>query len=129
MGYNILIVDDSATTRAMIKRTLLLAQVPVGQLFDAADGCDALDILTCLKVDLVLADLNMPNMDGAAMTHAMRQDPRTRSTPVIVISAEPNAEKLEALRQDGVQAWVHKPFTPEAIRDAINNVIGDTVHA
>jgi two-component system, chemotaxis family, chemotaxis protein CheY len=128
MGYNILIVDDSATTRAMIKRTLHLAQVPVSQLFDASDGCDALDILSCLKVDLVLADLNMPNMDGATMTHAMRQDPKTRSTPVIIISAEPNAEKLAGLKADGVQAWIHKPFTPEAVRDAINNVIGETAN-
>lgn len=129
MGYNILIVDDSATTRAMIKRTLVLAQVPIGQLYDAADGKDALDILGCLKVDIVLADLNMPNMTGAEMTRLMRADPNTRATPVIVISAEPNAEKLTRLKDDGVQACIRKPFTPEIIRDTINNIIGERTHA
>jgi two-component system, chemotaxis family, chemotaxis protein CheY len=129
MGYNILIVDDSATTRAMIKRTLVLAQVPIGQLYDAADGKDALDILTCLKVDIVLADLNMPNMTGAEMTRLMRADPLMRGTPVIVISAEPNAEKLMRLKDDGVQACIRKPFTPEIIRDTINNIIGERTHA
>jgi two-component system chemotaxis response regulator CheY len=129
MGYNILIVDDSATTRAMIRRALQLAQLPIGQLYDAANGADALDILTCLKVDLVLADLHMPQMTGAEMTQRMRADPTLHDTPVIVISAEPSDQKLESLKKDGVQACIRKPFTPEAVRDTIVRIIGGPCHA
>ncbi len=124
MAYHILIVDDSATMRAMIKRILGMAGVPVAQLYEAGDGLAALGILATAKVDLVLADLNMPGMTGVQMTHEMRQDEQLRDIPVIVISAEPNIDRLEQLKKDGVQAYVRKPFTPEAIRDAVNQVMG-----
>lgn len=129
MAYNILIVDDSATMRAMIRRIVKMAGIPVGELYEAGDGLAALGILATSKVDLVLADLNMPGMTGVEMTHEMRQDAQLREIPVIVISAEPNIDRLEQLKKDGVQAYVRKPFTPEAVRDVVNKVMGDAVHA
>ena len=128
MAYNILIVDDSATTRAMIRRTIQLAQVPVANLFEAADGQQALEVLENVRVDLVLADLNMPLMDGIEMTQRMRGCEETRDTPVVVVSADPNARHHEALKTAGIQGYVRKPFTPESVRDVINTVLGG-VHA
>lgn len=124
MAYNILIVDDSATTRAMIRRTIQLAEVPVENLFEAHNGKAALELMDCVRVDLVLADLNMPEMSGVEMTHQMRQCDTTKTTPVIVISAEPSVDRLEQLKQDGVQGYIRKPFTPEAVRNAISGTLG-----
>jgi two-component system chemotaxis response regulator CheY len=128
MGYTILIVDDSAITRAMIRRTLVMAQIPLAQCLEAGDGKAGLEVLASAKVDLVLADLHMPNMTGVEMTRHILNNEATRNIPVIVVSAEPSAERLEALRQSGVRGCIRKPFTPEAIREVVNQVLG-VVHA
>jgi two-component system, chemotaxis family, chemotaxis protein CheY len=123
MPYDILIVDDSATTRAMIKRTLTLAQLPMGQCFEAPDGKAALELLAVNHVDLVLADLHMPEMGGVEMTARILADERTRRIPVVVVSAEPNARRLEELKQQGVRGCVRKPFTPEMIRKVVTEIL------
>ncbi len=123
MGYTILIVDDSATTRAIIKRSIQLAQIPTAKVSEAGDGQQALQMLTEGGYDLVLADLNMPGMGGMEMTRHIQADPVLSGVPVVVISAEPNAEKF-AHEQVGVRGCLRKPFTPEAIRDIINQVLG-----
>lgn len=124
MSYSILIVDDSATMRSVIKRVIRMAELPVSQFLEASNGKAALDLLATAQVDLILADLNMPEMTGVEMTHAMRQNDRTRDIPVIVVSAEPNIARLEQLKHDGVQGYVRKPFTPEVIRDEVTKVMG-----
>ena len=124
MGYNILIVDDSATTRAVIRRTLAMAGIPTDHCYEAADGEAGLVLLKSHNVDLVLADLNMPGMDGVAMAARILADPATRNIPVIVVSAEPDAQRLAALERQGVRGCIRKPFTPEAIRDVVKQVLG-----
>ncbi len=124
MSYSIMIVDDSATTRAMIRRIIGMAELPVSQLYEAPDGKAALERLAAAPVDLVLADLNMPEMSGVEMTHLMRQDQRMKQIPVVVVSAEPNIDRLTQLKADGVQGYVRKPFTPEVIRDVVTQLLG-----
>ncbi len=124
MSYRILIVDDSATTRAMIKRVIKMADIPVDSLHEAADGKAALGVLAESTVDLVLADLNMPEMNGVEMTRHIRQNERTSAIPVVIVSAEPNIDRLTQLLKDGVQGFVRKPFTPEAIRNCVTRVMG-----
>src|SRR5262245_40217295 len=92
MSYKILIVDDSAMTRALVRRILRMAEIPCDQLYEASDGQAALDILVDTPVDLVLADLNMPVMDGFEMIRCMRADSVLRDIPIIVLSASPEAE-------------------------------------
>lgn len=123
MTYNILVVDDSATTRAVIKRTIQLAGVPAS-LYEAPDGHAALAQLDATPMDLVLADLHMPGMSGMELVHQMLASQSARSVPVIVITAEPNASRLEELKREGVRGCVRKPFTPEGIRTVINEVLG-----
>ena len=123
MSYSILIVDDSATTRAIIKRSIQLTQIPTDRLGEAADGQQALQLLAHGGFDLVLADLNMPEMGGMEMTRRMQANPITRDIPVVIISAEPNAEKF-AHEQAGVRGCLRKPFTPEAISNLISQVLG-----
>lgn len=123
MSYTVLIVDDSATTRALIKRTIQLAQIPVDRLYEAGNGREALELLDCLKVDLVLADLNMPDMNGFEMTRLMAANPALCGIPVVVVSAEPNAQDF-AKGQALVRGVIRKPFTPEGIRSMVTGVLG-----
>ena len=119
----ILIVDDSATTRAFIKRTIRMAGLEA-ETFEAGNGKIALDLIAANPVDLVLADLHMPEMDGAEMTRRLLADPKTAHIPVIVVSADPNTVRIDSLKAAGIKGYIRKPFTPESIRDVLNNVLG-----
>jgi two-component system chemotaxis response regulator CheY len=129
MSYNVLIVDDSDVIRAMIARTLDLAQVPVGCVHHASNGREALAVLEQEWIDLVLADINMPVMNGVEMIERMRERPDMADVPVVVVSSEGASERVSALVQHGVTTWVRKPFTPEEIRDAIVGVAAGLVPA
>jgi two-component system chemotaxis response regulator CheY len=129
MSLNVLIVDDSDVIRAMIARTLRLARVPVGTVFEACNGLEALSILKQDWVDLVLADINMPVMDGAEMLARMRERSEMADIPVIVVSSDGASERISALTEQGVTAWIRKPFTPEDLRDAICALEADLMPA
>ena len=124
MAYHILIVDDSMTTRAMIKRTLAMADIPVAQCYEASNGRIGLEVLAANHIDLVLADLHMPEMGGVEMTTRILSQESTKHVPVVIVSAEPSAARLAELKTMGARACISKPFTPEAIRDMLNEVMG-----
>jgi CheY-like chemotaxis protein len=122
MSYRILIVDDSATTRAMVKRIIRMTDLPDVQFLEADNGRAALDLLAGnVTVDVILADLNMPEMDGFEMIRRIQADERLRRIPVVVISASPGAESREGLPE--VSGVVGKPFSPETIRDVIHKAL------
>lgn len=123
MAYNILLVDDSATTRAVIGKTFKVAGIPVSHLYEAANGREALDILKQNWVDLVMTDINMPVMDGMEMIDIMQRDGLLKSIPVILVTIEGNAKRLDHLRSKGVAAVIHKPFKPEQVRGVIEGII------
>lgn len=122
MSWNILVVDDSATTRALIGRTIRLAELPGASVCEAPDGRSALAVLRSRPIDLVLADLHMPEMGGVELTQRMRDDPALRSIPVVIVSAEPDLRRLEALKSQGVAGVIRKPFKPEDIRRFVNEM-------
>jgi two-component system chemotaxis response regulator CheY len=128
MACTILIVDDSATTRAMIKRIIQVAGIPTEALLEAPNGVAALQLLRRHAVDLVLADLHMPEMTGVELTHQMLADPALAPIPIVIVSADPNQEKITALQQQGVRGHLRKPFTPEALRNLVHDILG-VVHA
>jgi two-component system chemotaxis response regulator CheY len=121
MGYRILIVDDSATTRALVKRIVRMTDIADVQFLEAENGRVALDLLAVSPVDVILADLNMPEMDGFEMIRRIQADERLRRIPVVVISASPGAESREGIPD--VNGVVGKPFAPEAIRDVIHKAL------
>jgi len=124
MAHSILIVDDSATTRAAIERAVRLSgAADGGEIIGAGNGVEALALLATRRFDLVLADLHMPEMGGVEMTQRMAAHPTLRHVPVVIISAEPNTAKLEALKTGGVKNYIRKPFTPEAIRNTIQQTL------
>lgn len=124
MAYNILIVDDSRTIRAVLKKTLKLTQLDIGDIFEAGNGREALDCLKDNWVDLVLSDLNMPVMSGMEMIKEMSEDGLLSEIPVVVISTEGSATRIEELKQRGIREYIRKPFTPEAIGEIIRTVLG-----
>lgn len=119
---NVLVVDDSDIIRRMIMKTLSLSELPVGRTFEAGNGREALEVLSEHWIDVVIADLNMPVMDGMDLLREMRNSNELDSTPVIVVSTEGASTRLAMLDDLGVATFVRKPFTPEQIRDAVRSL-------
>lgn len=128
MSYRFLVVDDSATTRALVRRAITLCGFSDATFVEAENGKVALDKLSQESVDMVLADLHMPEMSGVELTRQLLADPQKREIPVVIISAEPDAKRLEQLKQQGVRACLRKPFTPEMVRQVIHEILG-AIHA
>jgi len=124
MAFNILIVDDSETVRAVVGKTLRLSGIPLGEMHEAGNGREALDILRARWIDLVLTDINMPEMDGLEMIRRMGEDGLLATIPVIVVSSHGSKPQIERLRSQGVMGYVQKPFTPETIREITTEVLG-----
>lgn len=124
MSYNILIVDDSQTVRAVISKTLSIAGVPINELHEAANGEEGLAVLKEKWVDLVFTDINMPVMNGVEMIERMQKEDMLQSIPVVVVSTEGSKTRIEDLIQKGVRAYIRKPFTPEILRDIVDEVLG-----
>jgi two-component system chemotaxis response regulator CheY len=118
----ILIVDDSAMMRALIRRVAGLVDVPVGRIFEARDGREALAILEAEPVDALFTDINMPVMTGPELLRAIADGVRwSRLIRVIVTTDGSSARRLEVagLRVDH---YIRKPFTPEMMRDVLDDV-------
>lgn len=125
MASNILIVDDSALTRAAIKRILeMVDEIEAGEIYEAENGLKAISVLMNNRVDLVLADLNMPKMNGVEMVARMKKNPETADVPVVVVSTESNHKKIDKLMEQGVAGYLHKPFTPEEFKNVLNDIVG-----
>mgnify|MGYP006290034947 CR=1 FL=1 len=124
MAYDILVVDDSETVRAVVAKTLRLAGVPLNTLHQAGNGQEGLAVLGEHPVDLVFTDINMPVMSGVEMVERMQQDPGLRAVPVVVISTEGSRKRMEELKEKGVRAYVRKPFTPEGLKEVVDSLLG-----
>ena len=124
MDFNILVVDDSQMVRAVIAKTLQLAEVPVKELFQAANGKEALDILGNNWIDLVFADINMPVMTGVEMIEIMHENGLLQTVPVIIVSSDGSSTRMDQLKAKGVTAYIRKPFTPELLKSVVNDILG-----
>jgi two-component system, chemotaxis family, chemotaxis protein CheY len=123
MAINILVVDDSAVMRAMIEKTLRMSGLPLGEIYQAADGQQGLKALSEHWIDLVLLDINMPVMNGEQMMEHMLKDPEMKDTPVVVVSTEGSEARIARLQRKGA-FFIHKPFSPEIVRDAARDLLG-----
>jgi two-component system chemotaxis response regulator CheY len=128
MAFNILLVDDSLTVRAVIAKALKLAEVEIGQLFEAGNGAEALEVLDKEWVDLVFADISMPVMDGEEFVARLNETGAIKDLPVVVVSSAGSDGRIQRLKELGVRDYIHKPFTPEQIREVVDKVMGVTSH-
>lgn len=117
----ILAVDDSASIRQMVAFTLKDAGYDVTQ---ANDGQEALNIAKSGKFDLVLTDVNMPNMDGISLTRELRGLPAYKFTPILLLTTESSAEKKQEGKSAGATGWLVKPFQPEKLLSTVQRVLG-----
>ena len=123
MSYTVLVADDSSIARAVLRKIIGLTGVDVGHVHEAADGAEALAFLQRNKVDLVLADVNMPQLSGPDLVRRMRADPALAATPVVMVSSERSQARMEELRRNGVRAYVKKPYRPEQLREVLEQVL------
>jgi len=120
VNRTILIVDDSETSRMIIRKCLTMTGDEGSHFFDAEDGIRALAVLADHGVDLVITDLNMPRMDGVTLVRKLRKGERTKALPVVVISSMGSEHLDQELRDLGVSAIIRKPLTPAKVREALN---------
>jgi two-component system chemotaxis response regulator CheY len=116
---DVLIVDDSAAIRKILQRVLRQAEIPIGTVYEASDGVEALEILKQQTVGLIFSDINMPNMDGLEFLTRVRAKQAWQSLPIVMVSTEgTQAQVLEAV-QRGASGYVRKPFTAEQIKEKL----------
>jgi len=117
----ILTVDDTASMRQMVSYTLTDAGYEVEQ---AADGQEALDICQKKKFDLVIADINMPVMDGITLVKKLREISDYKFTPILMLTTESQDDKRQEGKAAGATGWIVKPFNPDQLTNVVKNVLG-----
>ena len=117
----ILIVDDSSMMRALIKRVVLLTNVPVEEILEAGDGAEALSLLESHDVQLLLTDINMPVMNGADLLRRVAGDDRWRHLTRVIISTDGSTARREEAAELSVRCYLKKPFSPEVLRDVLTD--------
>lgn len=117
----ILAVDDSASMRQMVAFTLQGAGFDV---LEACDGVEALNLAKSKSVDLVLSDVNMPNMDGITLIKELRALPNYKFTPMLMLTTESTSDKKSEGKTAGATGWIVKPFNPDQLLSTINKVLG-----
>lgn len=123
MSLNVLVVDDSGVARAMIIKTLRLTGLPLGEVYQAANGQDGLAVLEENWVDVAFIDINMPVMNGEEMIQQIRSKPTWQDLPIVVVSTEGSQTRIERLQQQNAQ-FVHKPFSPECVKQLVEQLTG-----
>lgn len=121
MSKTILTVDDSASIRQMVKFTLTKEGYAV---VEASDGKDALAKIAGRKIDMVVTDLNMPNMDGITLIKELRAKPEFRFIPIIMLTTESQDSKKSEGKAAGATGWIVKPFQPEQLVSVTKKVLG-----
>ncbi len=118
---SILAVDDSASMRQMVSFTLKGSGYEV---VEASDGVEALAIAKTRSFDLVVTDVNMPNMDGIELIRELRKLPSFKFTPLLMLTTESGMDKKQQGKAAGATGWIVKPFNPEQLLATIKKVLG-----
>ncbi len=121
MGKKILAVDDSGSLRQMLAFSLRSGGY---QVIDAVDGVDGLAKAKANRIDLVLTDQNMPNMDGLTLIKSLRALPEFRAVPILMLTTESSAEMKSLGREAGANGWLVKPFDPNRLLEVVGKLIG-----
>ena len=121
-SMNVLVVDDYKTMVRIVRG--LLEQLGFNNVDDAMDGSSALNLIRSKDYGLILSDWNMAPMTGYELLQAVRSDPRTKSIPFVMVTAEAKTENVIAARQAGVSSYIIKPFNLPVLRQKLNAVLG-----
>ncbi len=116
---SILIVDDSAMMRTMIKRVVSMCDLPIGELFEAGNGAEALRVLETNAVQALFTDINMPVMNGTELLREIARRDDWRELVRVIISTDASAARRAEVDGLGVRCYIEKPFSPEVMRDVL----------
>lgn len=123
MPVDVLIVDDSAAIRKILQRVLRQTDIPIGDVLEAGDGVEALKTLNDRQVNLILSDINMPNMDGLQLLAYLKQNEKWKSVPFVMVTTEGGQGKVIEAVQLGAAGYVRKPFTAEQIKEKLSGLV------
>ena len=124
MKLNVMIVDDSPAMRTFVRRVLDMSGLEIDRCLQASNGEEALEILRDTWVDVVLTDINMPVMDGEELLRRMAEHEILRAIPVLVISTDRTECRIQKMLSMGAKGYVTKPFTPETLREQLEQSLG-----
>jgi two-component system, chemotaxis family, chemotaxis protein CheY len=119
MNKTVMVVDDSGSFRTVVKLALQKAGYDV---VEAVDGRDALAKMTGRKLNLVVCDINMPQMDGISFVRQLKASPAHKFTPVVMLTTESQQAKKDEARAAGAKGWLAKPFQTAQLLDAVNKL-------
>ncbi|HZZ39603.1 MAG TPA: response regulator [Acidobacteriaceae bacterium] len=118
-GITVLIVDDSSVMRKIVERALRQAGLNLTRVVEAGSGREGLEALRREKADLIVSDINMPNMDGLEFLRQIRVEGLAAGAPVVMITTESGEEHVREALAAGAQGYIRKPFTPDQVRDRV----------
>src|SRR5215470_17110140 len=122
-NLNALIIDDSSVMRKIVERCLRQSGMTIETVHEAANGAEALAILDKSPMDVIFCDINMPIMGGLEFIRHLKDVPKARNVPVVMITTEGGeAHVVEAL-SSGARGYIRKPFTPEQVRDQVTPLL------
>jgi two-component system chemotaxis response regulator CheY len=124
MAFQLMIVDDSAAMREFIARVILLSGLDVGMCIQASNGQEALDLLHGNWIDIILTDINMPVMNGEQFVSCVKADEMLRSIPILVVSTDGSEHRVQRMMSLGAKGYVQKPFSPEVLRERMEQLLG-----
>ena len=120
---DVLIVDDSAAIRKILQRVLRQTDLPLGEIKEAGDGTEAIEILKDRSFGLILSDINMPHMDGLQLLARIKEMDHLKNVPVVMITTEGGQGKVLEAVQLGATGYVRKPFTADQIKEKLAGIL------
>jgi two-component system, chemotaxis family, chemotaxis protein CheY len=124
MAFNLLIVDDSNSMRTVVKKIVGLTGLETNQILEADHGRKALDVLGGNWVDVVILDINMPEMNGLELLTRMSEDAVLKNVPVVMMTTEASEMHMKTAFELGAKGFIRKPFVPEELRKMLLGVLG-----
>jgi two-component system chemotaxis response regulator CheY len=124
MAFNLLIVDDSHSMRTVVKKIISLTGLEVSQVLEADNGRKALDVLGGNWVDVVILDINMPEMNGLELLKRMSEDNLMKNIPVVMMTTDASEAHMKTAFELGAKGFIRKPFVPEELRKRLLGVLG-----
>jgi len=126
MEPDLLVVDDSAAIRKILQRVLRQTGMPIGIVHEAGNGKEALHLLETTRVDLILSEINMPEMDGLRLLASLKASARWRHIPVVMITTEGSAIKVADAGRLGAAGYLRKPFSADQIKEKLTAIFEPT---
>lgn len=123
MSNSLMIVDDSVTMRRIIMRTMRMSGLEFDDIQEAGNGREALEKLSEAPVDIILCDVNMPEMNGTELVREVRQMDSCSDTKIIMVSTESSQEFIDEMMATGANGYITKPFSPEKFEEKLSPLL------